>query len=889
MKSRFLMSCAVAAMTIGAALPAQAADAPAGSDADTSTSDIIVTATRRSESIQKVPLTIQAFTGDTLTQLNVKNFNDLIKYTPNVTFGSNGPGAGAIFLRGLSSGFSGTQSSASIAYFPNVALYLDDQSMQFPGRNADIYVADLERVEVLEGPQGTLFGGGAQAGAVRYITNKPKLDALGGHFEGSVGGTRHGAANASFNAMLNLPIVTDKLAVRAVIYDDHRGGYIDNVPGTFTRGPFDQYANYLGTPTSTNQANAGQYNNNTTAEKNYNPVDYLGGRVSLKWQVNDDWDVLISEMYQKLDAKNSFNQEPTSPDFTKLDKLQTVTFTPGYNKDEFWNTAWTVNGAIGDFKLVYTGAYMTRHLEAQQDYTNYSRAFGEYYQCVGSGTGIGTGDPYCYDPYSYWHNKTRNTHMTHEARISSPSDKRIRAIVGGFYEEFKIQDNMDFNYKSTPVCTEDLIENGGRCLGLVQTGPGTTAREPGPRGPKSAFGEDLQRGYDQYAFFGSLDFDILSNLTITAGTRYYHYKTFETGSQFQTTAASCEAVLICNFTNPVTGGSYPGNVNIDAQNYKKTYSGFKSRVSINYKPTDYTMLFATFSQGFRPGGFNRSSALILPDSAGTPQFIRPASYTPDNLTNWEAGIKTDLFDRKVQLNVSAYYMKWKNVQIQFFNPAGGFGNTAFVTNGADFEIKGFEAQLNARPFDGVSVNAGFTYNDSKQTSSPCLISNNPGSLTLGNCITQRYAGGNPINVQSPFGSKGSSLPYSPHVQANLRLRYDGEAASELKFWVAGGLTYTGPTSNQPSTYPSGEIANPQAYEVVDGILKPTTTLLRYRMKGYAMVDLQIGIRRDKWSASIFGDNITDSNASTFTSSAQFIKSEVVVRPTTYGLRLGYDF
>ena len=239
MKSRYLMSCAaVALLGSGTGAVAATATLPAATQADAPPAypgEIIVTATRRSESLQKVPLTIQAFTGKTLSDLNVTNFTDLLKYTPNVTYGNNGPGAGMIFLRGLSTGFSGSQSAATTGYFPNVALYLDDQSMQFPSRNADVYMADMERVEVLEGPQGTLFGGGAEAGAVRYITNKPRLDAFGGHFEGSAGGTVGGAPNGSFNAAINLPIIKDKIAVRAVIYDDHRGGYIDNVPGTFTR------------------------------------------------------------------------------------------------------------------------------------------------------------------------------------------------------------------------------------------------------------------------------------------------------------------------------------------------------------------------------------------------------------------------------------------------------------------------------------------------------------------------------------------------------------------------------------------------------------------------------------------------------------------------------
>src|SRR3984957_8552786 len=178
--------------------------------------DIVVTAQRRSESVQKVPMTIQALTGKTLSTLNVTTFDSLLKYTPNISYVNNGAGQGEIYMRGLSAGFRGNKSSATVGNFPNVAVYLDDQSMQFPARNVDIYMADMDRVEVLEGPQGTLFGGGAEAGAIRYITNKPKLDRFEGKAEASYGGTSDGAPNASVNAMINVPIIDDKLAVRVV-------------------------------------------------------------------------------------------------------------------------------------------------------------------------------------------------------------------------------------------------------------------------------------------------------------------------------------------------------------------------------------------------------------------------------------------------------------------------------------------------------------------------------------------------------------------------------------------------------------------------------------------------------------------------------------------------
>ena len=286
---------------------AHAQSAPASAAAATST-DIVVTAQRRDQSLQDVPMTLQALSADTLSKLNVTTFNDLLKYTPNVTFSSNGPGQGAIFMRGLSAGFAGEQSSGTIGGFPNVALYLDDQSMQFPAHNADIYVADIERVEVLEGPQGTLFGGGAQAGAVRYITAKPKLSKFEGRIEGSFGGTSGGAANGSFNAMVNVPLVKDTLALRAVVYDDHHGGYVDNVYSDFTRRPSDLGTYYTNgtSPTPAQQSNNGQYNNAPLVQDNFNPVDYVGGRVSLGWKLAPDWDLLITESYQSLETKGSF-------------------------------------------------------------------------------------------------------------------------------------------------------------------------------------------------------------------------------------------------------------------------------------------------------------------------------------------------------------------------------------------------------------------------------------------------------------------------------------------------------------------------------------------------------------------------------------------------------
>ena len=240
-RRRAMLLSASAVCALGAG-PAYAQQAP-----DTGIETITVTATRRSEGLQDVPVSIQALTGDQLQQLGVENFDDLINFTPNVTETGFGPGQVSIYMRGLSiGGDNGGQGGGGVGSFPNVAVYLDDQSAQIPGRNLDIYAVDLQRVEILEGPQGTLFGSGAQGGVVRYITNKPVLDKFSATIDGGVAGGVHSAVSGDFDATVNIPLIDDKLAARIVVYDDHRGGYIDSVAGTFVRSSHDKGIHYAG-------------------------------------------------------------------------------------------------------------------------------------------------------------------------------------------------------------------------------------------------------------------------------------------------------------------------------------------------------------------------------------------------------------------------------------------------------------------------------------------------------------------------------------------------------------------------------------------------------------------------------------------------------------------
>jgi iron complex outermembrane receptor protein len=884
MKTKYLASCAAVALICGDVGLAYADTTPAPTTSH-SLEEVVVTAQRRRETVQKVPMTIQAFTGTTLAKLNVTSIDSLLKYTPNVTFNNTGPGEGNIYMRGLSAGSAGNQSSATAGNFPNVALYLDDQSMQFPGRNADVYFADMDRVEVLEGPQGTLFGGGAEAGALRYITNKPNLDKFSGNFETTDGITVGGGPNTAVTGTVNAPLVPGKLALRLTGYDDNQGGYIDNVPSEFSRqnsdlgnGYFDIKPNATtglcpnglksGSAGLCSPPNSGPINNDAIAKKNSNPVAFAGLRASGLLKIDEDWSVLIAQSLQNMNAQGVDAEYPIGSNGQTLKPLQNTTFNPSYDHDRFENTAWTVNGKLGELNAIYTGAYMVRHISQQVDYSNYSRSSGGmYYQCVGGSTGW-KGKPYCYSPSGYWQDNVTNTHLTNEVRLSTPDTWRLRAIAGAYQEQFRITDDMNFNYKSLPDCNAanlaTALAGGATCVADVGPAAGSTASDPSVRGNTTAFGEDVQRGYDQVAFFGSVDFDIIPNvLTITAGTRYFQYSEFEVGSQYGTDTG-CADVPNGTCTND--------EKNIDSHHDKKVYRGFKNRFNVTWHIDPRTIAYFTYSEGFRPGGFNRTVSGVAKDADGNAQYEKPNGYAPDTLTNYEVGLKTALFQNRLQLNLSAYYMNWDNVQFLFFNPTQ-LGNTTFAVNGPNYEVKGIEAQVMGRVTDGLTVQGSLSVNDNTQTNSPCLDDNIPGSPSFGQCITEVKGKA----FTNPFGEIGSIPAFSPRIEGNARARYDGDVG-DYRYFVQGDVNYIGTMYNEPATYESGT-----------GVTIPTTTLLRYKQPGYATCDASIGVQFHKYTVSLFGTNLTNSHASTYTNSAQFIKEEVPLRPLVLGIKLGAAF
>jgi outer membrane receptor protein involved in Fe transport len=926
MKSK--ISYAVAAILGGASVNAAAQEQATSTETTTSEgiTEVIVTAQRRSEKLQDVPISIQALTGQTLQQLNVTTFDDYLKYLPNVTSASNGPGQNEVFMRGVSAGSQASQGSGSTGLWPNVAIYLDNQSGQLPNRNLDIYAADMERIEVLAGPQGTLFGAGAQAGVIRYISNAPKLNRTEANVTASYGVTAHGDPNSAVQAVLNLPLIEDKMAVRGVIYTDRRGGYIDNVPATFTRKNTDIGIGFAYLPATAGVCPDGLPNNGfcvppgspvinnyLIARNDINPVTYQGIRAELLYKFSDDWDLLVTQSYQDMNSQGVFYQQPFASDGAPLSPLEVTLFNTAFNKDRFESTAWTVNGKFGDIRAVYTGGYLVRHIDQTGDYTNYARGvYADYYQCYGPGAYTPNLKPTCFSPSSAWKSSERNDHFQNELRFSTPDEWRLRGILGAFWEDNKLYDQTAWMYKNLPPCTSNGtagVDPGNTgCLSNVGTIPGTTVQSPGVKNDRTSFYQDQVREYKQLAFFASVDFDLIpKTLTVTGGTRWFRFENSMKGSVLSSFGCFEQGVppssppnpampgpgcYVANSPNPYPAPSFGAlyySFNLDSDNLNDTETGTRSRANLTWHVTPDIMVYYTFSQGFRPGGFNQNGGSPHaytqlpppnpgPGSANVAQYLIPRSYTSDNLTNNEIGWKTEFLNHRLLWNGAIYKENWSNVQIEFFNP-GVVGNLFYDTNGQNFEIKGVETQLVAQITDGLTLQGAAAWNSSEQTNSPALIVNNPAAPGYGKPIT------NACNlflfvcqpVSNPFGSTGSPSANAPPMQFSLHARYEWHIGGYVPYIQAGAF-HTDHSFTQAGANPTYHLGG-----------TVSTSRGRFENPAYTTYDAAIGVAKDAWRFALTCENLNNSNASTFISSQQFITAQTPLRPRVITGTFGYQF
>jgi iron complex outermembrane recepter protein len=657
-QAKSAVAVAVSTALSGIALPAQAQqDQPA--PASGGIEEITVTATKREESMQDVAASIQAFTGADLKRQGITNMEDVVRFLPSVNHIGQTSGANKLIFRGVSD-----NPNAFIAA-SSAALYIDEQPLTQFAVNPEPRLIDIERVEALAGPQGTLYGDSAQSGTLRIITNKPDPSAFEGAAEMMLRSGGDSEASYDVNAVLNIPLVEDKFAIRIVGFTARDGGFIDNVLGT---SPMQ-----------------GTKDNSDLVQKDINRVDFTGGRVSAKWFVNDDWAITGALISQKSEAEGLNDYDPTVGD------LQTVKFYKDTRDDDWWQASLTFEGMIGNIEFVSNTSYFDRKLDYQFDRTQYS-AYFNYNFCTTTDYYNNTvvyAPAYCWSGQTIYDQDTtgfntqhqKNDRFTQEIRLSQAGDN-YRWVLGAFYEK----KNEQWAYRArTPEFLDSLSYY--YWTGLY------AASGTDPSWWLSA--DDTE--WTQWALFGNYNYEFNEHWSGELGIRYFDQK--------------MDRIYYVDKPFITAPGVWP-----DVTHPTGSQNDYVAKVGITYTIDDDKMVYALYNEGFRAGGANRNRV----DESLT---IFPLVYQPDKLENFEVGTKTRWADGRVQLNATAFFGQWSNYQIETldpsFQPCGpGESNTTdpcnqpfqvVVANVGDAQQTGLEMELKAAPDDNWDLGLNASY------------------------------------------------------------------------------------------------------------------------------------------------------------------------------------
>ena len=621
--------------------------------------EVVVTAQKQSENLQAVPMSISAFGNEKLEELRINNIEDAIKFVPSVTVASAGPGFSQIYMRGVSSGSNGNHSGPS----PSVGQYLDEQPITTIQGSVPIHFYDIARVEVLEGPQGTLYGASSQAGTIRTITNKPDTNAFSASYDLQGNFVQSGETGYTAEGYVNIPM-GERMAVRLVGWYEHVPGYIDNVYGEMNYPvweggpPYDDDGNFL-PPTGYITANNSKY-----VKSNYNDVDTYGGRALLKIDLNDSWSITPGVMGQSTDTGGVFVYDPNVGD------LKVQHYNPEKSTDNWYQASLTVEGRIGDYELVYAGAYLNRNDFVASDYSDYAYWYDVLY---GSGYYIRNDSGDFINPSQYIRGTDGYDMWSNEIRLSSPRDQRFRFVVGAFAQQgtheikqrYMIDDLAD--YLSVPLWSDTWW----------------LTRQT--------------RESSSYAGFGEMYYDITDKLTATVGLRYFRTDDSLKGFfGFSDNVSSRYGVALCDVPwNPFKGAPCTN------LNKKTDETGNTPKANLTYRFTDDKMAYLTYSKGFRPGGVNRNSTY--------------PPYKADYLTNYEAGWKTEWLEGSLRFNGAVFFQSWDDVQFSYLGPNG----LTIIDNAGRASSNGVEATVDWAAASGLMLSAGVMWVDAKLTKDFC--------------------------------------------------------------------------------------------------------------------------------------------------------------------------
>jgi len=655
--TRSKLSVAIAAVLSGAAA-VQGAPAPADTAGPSDTlNEIVVTARKRVENLQDVPQSIDVFTHKDLENLAISQFEDYATKTPSVSFISIGPGTQMFFMRGVSDG-----SNPNVSNTSSTGFFVDDMSMSYYGSIPDFHEYDIERIEVLNGPQGTLFGAGSMSGAIRIITNKPDPSKFDAGIDLDGGKIAGGANNWTYEGYVNIPLVEGKTAVRLSGYSVYDGGFINNLLTTR------QWVNGV---TSTNAAWAG---------KNYNTQNVEGGRAAIKQNVTDDWNLLLTYNYQSQHHKGAWDQDPSLYGDRNVSR-----FGPESGDDYVKTVDGHLEGDVGIADLVYASTYWQQDSETVDEYSNYvqyssvqpyTAANLQSFACA-TGPTIG-GGPAAYSGcnvptmYTVYENKTGR--WSNELRLESKPGGRIHWLTGLYWEKTH-EDYMGFYHMPGLQLNGQAAQSEISYYNSLYTGEQATPL------PQEWYSYVSRFDYLETTEFSDATFDLTNRWAVELGVQHFE-SGFSGGSEWAG-----------YFWNPKEPSYYTG-----ASNKWNTKAG------LNFKVSDSLLLYASFGQGFRDGGINSGLGASC-QANGAPIY-----YKPDTLNNYEFGWKSTDLHGRLTWDGAVYYMPWKDYQTAVYDLS--ICPSTFNANLGNARIYGSESNVEYKVTDGLTIQASASYNDS---------------------------------------------------------------------------------------------------------------------------------------------------------------------------------
>ncbi len=649
------ISLAVAAALGGVAAPPAFADAAAVAGTSGGLQEVVVTARKVAENLQIVPESIDVFTQRDLQNLAINNMEDYLQKVPSISYISTGPGTQLFVMRGVSDG-----SNPNYANTSSTGFFVDDISLSYGGAQPDLHLYDIERIEVLNGPQGTTFGAGAMSGAIRYITNKPDLHALSAGVDFTGGQIQSAQQNWTYEGFLNVPLVSGVLGLRISGFSDSHGGFIDNALTTRT---------WVNTAVSTNPQ---------WARNDYNREHVEGGRAELKAQFSEGWSALLTYGFQRQHTLGAWDEDPNLPPRT------VARFGPESNLFETNMVEFRVDGDVGIGDLVYIGTYWNQERRQVNEYSQYEENYNagaptggfpgtqEGFTCLNDpyyGTGPYTG---CKPATQYYAYNIDPQQWSNELRLSSKPGGRFHWLAGLFWQRI-----TDKNYND-PYYMPNLQYSGAAFQSYLQYyGLTKPTLPPGVWYTYTETSHILQT-----TEFANINFDVTDQLNVEAGVVHFHDDE--------------------RYDTPILGFAYAPNTPSDFTQSSHKVDG---KAGISYKITQNAMVYADWAQGFRPGGSNSG----LPSgpygcyASGVPQ-----NYTPDTLNNYEIGWKTTFPQHHLLWNGAAYYMDWKELQALIYN-ALVCPTSSYNINVGEAHIYGAESNIDYRMSERWSLQASVNY------------------------------------------------------------------------------------------------------------------------------------------------------------------------------------